>query len=151
MSSAQRITTTGIRLTENTSMAQWTTTLHSIIQPWQTPSSLDKMHRPSPWQEKRCRLWAYKTDPNMARRCGRPRVNSRPRCMPHRSSWTATFQTDGRSSTRSKRLNNSQIRFPSSESQKRTGGTWPDPQEDGMTACDHNPSGPIIRSQLALA
>lgn len=65
-SSAQRITMSDTPLIENSSTAQWTITLHSITQQWQTLNFSDKTHQQNLLPEKRSRPWAFRTDQNTA-------------------------------------------------------------------------------------
>lgn len=114
-SSALRIMMRDTLLTENISMDPWTITSPSIIQPWLTPSSSDKMLPQSLWLEREFKPWVFRTDRSMARRWDRHRAPSRHQFTRLLSFSTVMSLTDGRTLIKLPTPSNSRILFLSWE------------------------------------
>ena len=119
--------------TENTLMAQWTTMLLSIILPWQTLNSSDRMPQANQLQESESKLSACKTDQSTAQRWDQLRAHSLLLCTPHHISLTETPLTDGRTSTKLGSPNLSQTQFHSFAPPTATGSRWPILQNSSKT------------------
>lgn len=130
MSSAQRITTTDMLPTENTSTAQWTTTWHSTIQRWQTLSFSGKMHRPNLLLESEFKQWALIIDLSMDQQWDQPKALSKHRCTLLHLFSIETSLTDGNALIKLRRLPYSLTLFHFWESLNLSGNKLRDLQED---------------------